>query len=78
MCKSVLLSQRSNKEKDTLYANTKLDQGIYTTVCPRSSGPFYVVINYIKWVTNYWTYSTLDLVFFYLLVLILDLWRTTI
>ena len=55
MCKSVLLSQRSNKEKDTLYANTKLDQGIYTTVCPRSSGPFYVVTYYIKWVTTSWT-----------------------
>ena len=29
------------------------------TVCPRSSDPFYIVIYYIKWVTTYWTYSTM-------------------
>ena len=29
------------------------------TVCPRSSGPFYVVTYYIKWVTTSWTHSTL-------------------
>ena len=28
------------------------------TVCPRSSGPFYVVTYYIKWVTTSWTYSS--------------------
>ena len=30
------------------------------TVCPRSSDPFYIVTNYIKWVTTSWTHSTLD------------------
>ena len=30
---------------------------IYTTVCPRSSDPFYIVSYYIKWVTTSWTYS---------------------
>ena len=27
------------------------------TVCPRSSGPFYVVTYYIEWVTTSWTDS---------------------
>ena len=27
------------------------------TVCPRSSGPFYIVRYYIKWITISWTYS---------------------
>ena len=27
------------------------------TMCPRSSGPFYVVTYYIKWYTTSWTYS---------------------
>ena len=27
------------------------------TVCPRSSDPFYIVTNYIKWVTTSWTCS---------------------
>ena len=27
------------------------------TVCPRSSGPFYIVIYNIKWVTTSWTHS---------------------
>ena len=30
----------------------------YSTVCPRSSGPFYVVTYNIKWVTTSWTHST--------------------
>ena len=25
------------------------------TICPRSSYPFYIVLYYIKWVTNSWT-----------------------
>ena len=29
-----------------------------TTVCPRSSDPFYVVNYYIKWVTTIWTDGT--------------------
>ena len=32
------------------------------TVCPRSSGPFYVVTYYIKWVTTSWTHSIISLV----------------
>ena len=28
-----------------------------STVCPRSSDPFYIVSYYIKWVTTSWTYS---------------------
>ena len=28
-----------------------------STVCPRSSDPFYLVGYYIKWVTTSWTYS---------------------
>ena len=27
------------------------------TVCPRSSEPFYIVIYYIKWVTNSWAFG---------------------
>ena len=27
------------------------------TICPRSSGPFYIVTYYIKWVNTSWTYS---------------------
>ena len=30
---------------------------VCTTVCPRSSDPFYVVTYYIKWVTTSWTHS---------------------
>ena len=33
------------------------------TVCPRSSGPFYVVTYYIKWVTNSWIYCIIFLNF---------------
>ena len=29
----------------------------YSTVCPISSDPFYVVTYFIKWVTTSWTYS---------------------
>ena len=29
------------------------------TICPRSSDPFYIVTYYIKWVTTFWTYSTM-------------------
>ena len=29
------------------------------TVCPGSSDPFYIVTNYIKWVTTSWTYCTI-------------------
>ena len=25
------------------------------TICPRSSGPFYIASYYIKWVTSSWT-----------------------
>ena len=28
------------------------------TICPGSSGPFYIVPYYIKWVTTSWTHST--------------------
>ena len=28
-----------------------------STMCPRSSDPFYIVIYYIIWVTTSWTYS---------------------
>ena len=31
---------------------------VYYTVCPRSSAPFCIVSQYIKWVTTSWTYST--------------------
>ena len=31
----------------------------YSTVCPRSSDPFYIVSYYIKWVTTSWTNSTI-------------------
>ena len=31
------------------------------TVCPRSSGQFYIVNYYIKWVTISWTYSRTDM-----------------
>ena len=33
-------------------------QGLITpsTVCPRSSNPFYIVSTYMKWVTTSWTY----------------------
>ena len=34
----------------------------YTTVCPRSSYPFHIVIYYIKWVTISWTYSIILIV----------------
>ena len=30
-----------------------------TTVCPRSSDPFYIVCYYIIWVTTSWTYCTI-------------------
>ena len=30
---------------------------IHTTVCPRSSDPFFIVSYYIKWITTSWTYS---------------------
>merc|ERR1740128_412471 len=30
---------------------------IFTTVCPRSSYPFYIVIYYSKWVTTSWTHT---------------------
>ena len=30
----------------------------HTTVCPRSSDPFYIVTYYIKWVTDSWTDGT--------------------
>ena len=36
-------------------------QGFSITVCPRSSDPFYIVCNYIKWVTTSWTYSMSEL-----------------
>ena len=29
----------------------------YSTVCPRSSDPFYKASYYIKWVTTSWTHS---------------------
>ena len=29
----------------------------HSTICPRSSDPFYVVCYYIKWVTTSWTHS---------------------
>ena len=38
--------------KQTISKNEKLN---VCTVCPRSSDPFYVVFNYIKWVTTSWT-----------------------
>ena len=28
-----------------------------TTMCPRSSDPFYIVTYYMKWITTSWTYS---------------------
>ena len=31
--------------------------------CPRSINPFYIVSNYIKWVTTSWTYSIMYDVF---------------
>ena len=31
---------------------------IGTPVCPGSSGPFYIVTYYIKWVTTSWTHSS--------------------
>ena len=31
--------------------------GLGTTVCPGSSDPFYIVSDYIKWVTTSWTHS---------------------
>ena len=30
------------------------------TICPGSSDPFYIVANYIKWVTTPWTYSSIQ------------------
>ena len=30
----------------------------YSTVCPGSSDPFYMVTYYLKWVTTSWTYSS--------------------
>ena len=41
-------------------------QGLITpsTVCPRSSGPFYIVSYYMKWVTTSWTYRTVGVFFF--------------
>jgi len=30
-----------------------------STICPRSSDPFYIVSYYIKWVTTSWTHSTM-------------------
>ena len=35
----------------------QLRSSIRSTVCPRSSDPFYIVTYYIKWVTTSWTYS---------------------
>ena len=29
----------------------------YTTICSRSSDPFYIVTQYIEWVTTSWTHS---------------------
>ena len=37
--------------------NEYQDKGLKTTVCPRSSDPFYTVTYYMKWVTTSWTYS---------------------
>ena len=31
--------------------------GYLSTVCPRSSDPFYTVSYYIEWVTTFWTFS---------------------
>ena len=38
--------------KITIYTPTKC-----ITVCPGSSGPFYIVTYCIKWVTTSWSYS---------------------
>ena len=32
----------------------------YTTVCPASSDPFYIVTYYIKWVTTFWTHIQIN------------------
>ena len=32
---------------------------VFTTVCPESGNPFYIVTYYMKWFTTFWTYSTL-------------------
>ena len=37
---------------------TSVDPFSLVTVCPGSSGPFYLVSYYIKWVTTSWTYCS--------------------
>ena len=43
-------------EDDTLGKKSKSQPT--TTVCPRSSDPFYIVSYYKKWVTTSWTHSS--------------------
>ena len=38
---------------------------IVYTVCPRSSGPFYILIYYIKWIANSWTGGNIGPISFY-------------
>ena len=46
-----------------LIINSPLWTSLLHTVCPGSSGPFYIVTYNIKWVTTSWTYCTFYIIF---------------
>ena len=58
----IVLLRGLHSEDWTLYGGT--------TICPRRIDPFYIVTQYIKWVTTSWTHSMLepeiDQIFFYI------------
>ena len=55
MFKKILKSNNTNQPTETYWESFNL-----TTVCPRSSYPFYLVTYYIKRVTTSWTYSIVN------------------
>ena len=40
-----------------MLGKTQCEYKAESIICPRSSYPFYIVTNYIKWVTTSWTDS---------------------
>ena len=43
-----------------IYVNVTMGKSTYSTICPRSSDPFYIVPYYIKWVST--SYSSMFIV----------------
>jgi len=53
----IKISTDKNEMFNTRKKVCKVPMPIFTTVCPRSSYPFYIVIYYSKWVTTSWTHT---------------------